>query len=66
MRVNTFRRTNIENLKLRVAGIYDTFTKSNKKENSKQREERCQKHSFDSKTYMYLKPEAGELTGNKS
>ena len=34
-------------LRLRVAGIYASLTKSNKKKKTPIKEERCQKHSFD-------------------
>ena len=33
--------------RLRVAGIYASLTKSNKKKKTPIKEEKCQKHSFD-------------------
>ena len=35
------------NLRLRVAGMYASLTKSNKKKKTPIKEEMCQKHSFD-------------------
>ena len=35
------------NVRLRVAGMYASLTKSNKKKKTPIKEERCRKHSFD-------------------